>query len=317
MRAGTYALSLLSIPLNVHVITALAEEPKALIDLRRAVGSPPQTTMRGHMRELTRLGVLERQSKNDFPGNVDYELGAAGRDLIEVVDVLRGWLANSPDGPLQPGSVAARSAMKALTEGWSSTIVRALAAKPLSLTELNHLITSLNYPSLERRLGAMRLTGLIEPCPSGGRSTPYVATKWLRGAVAPLAAASRWERKHVPQEAPSIGRLDIEAAFLLSVPVLRLSSEQDGVCRLAVDVRSGSEHRLAGVLARVKEGRVIACTSRLQGEADAWASGSAGAWLRAAIEGEADDLEVGGEAGLAAAMIDAFHGGLFGAWQRY
>jgi len=317
VRTGTHALSLLSVPLNVHVVTALTDQQLALIDLRRAVGSPPETTMRGHMRELTRLDVLERRRQSEFPGNVDYDLGAAGRDLIGVLEVLQGWLANAPDGPLQPGSVAARSAMKALIEGWSSTIVRALAAKPLSLTELNQLISSLNYPSLERRLGAMRLTGLIEPCPSGGRGTPYTATRWLRGAIAPLAAATRWERKHMPQEAAPVGRLDIEAALLLSVPVLRASPELGGVCRLAVEVRSGSEHRLAGVLAQVKEGRVTACTSRLQGEVDAWVSGSASAWLRAVIEGEPDQLETGGESMLAGGMVDSLHAGLFGAWQRY
>jgi DNA-binding HxlR family transcriptional regulator len=316
VRAGTHALTLLSVPLNVHVLTALAEEPKSLIDLRRAVGSPPQTTMRGHMRELTRLGVLERRRHADFPGTVDFELGPAGRDLIGVVHVLQSWLSSAPYGPLQPGSVAARSAIKALAEGWSSSIVRALAAQPLSLTELNQLISSLNYPSLERRLSALRLTGQIEPCPNGGRSTPYVATDWLRRAIAPLAAAARWERKHAPEESAPIGRLDIESAFLLSVPMLRISPELSGACRLAVYSGGGGEHRLAGVVARIKEGRVVSCTSRLEGDADAWATGSAAAWLRAVMERAADHLEVGGDTALAAELISGLPGALFSVRER-
>ena len=67
-------MSLLSLPLHVHVLRALEEEPLALIDLRRAVGSPPQTTMRGHLRSLTEAGILERRRESDFPGSVDYEL---------------------------------------------------------------------------------------------------------------------------------------------------------------------------------------------------------------------------------------------------
>ncbi len=317
MRAGTHALTLLSVPLNVHMLTALAEEPLSLTDLRRAVGSPPQTTMRGHMRELTRLGILERHRDSDFPGTVDVELGPPGRDLLVVMEVMQTWLTYAPDGPLQPGSVAARSAIKALTEGWSSSIVRALAAKPLSLTDLNRLISSLNYPSLERRLGALRLTGQIEPCRSAGRSTPYVATEWLRRAIAPLGASARWERKHAPEESAAIGRLDIESAFLLCVPMLQLPPELSGICRLSVDVRGGGEHRLAGVLARVVDGRVVACTSRLEGNADGWASGSAPAWFRAVIERAPSNLEVGGDVDLVEAIVNGLRGALMGARQTH
>ncbi len=40
-------------------------------------------------------------------------------------------------------------------------MLRALAAGSLSLTELDRLIGALSYPSLERRLVAMRLAGLV------------------------------------------------------------------------------------------------------------------------------------------------------------
>lgn len=303
-------------PLNVHVLTALADEPKSLVELRRAAGSPPQTTMRGRLRELTELGVVERIQRNGFPGNLDYELGPAGRELQPVARILDAWLAQAPEGPLEPGGPAAKSAIKALVEGWSTTIIRALAARPLSLTELDRLITSLSYPSLERRLGAMRLAGQIEACPGCGRGTPYAVTDWLRMGIAPLAAAARWERKHMPAEATPISRLDIEAAFLMTVPILIIPSHLSGICRLAVEVQSGAEHRLAGVMADTRDGRVISCASRLQGHADASVTGSAAAWLRAAIEGDTDHLEVGGDAQLAATMIDGLHGALFQAMQR-
>jgi DNA-binding HxlR family transcriptional regulator len=316
VRAGAHALSLLASPLNVHVLQALAEGPSSLIDLRRAIGSPPQTTMRGHMRTLAQLGVLERRRHTEFPGSVDYELGSAGRDLIAVNEVVRAWLSRSPDGPVQPGSVAAKSAIKALTEGWSSMIVRALAAKPLSLTELNRLISDLNYPSLERRLGAMRLARQIEPRPNGSRSTPYVATEWLRRAIVPLAAGARWERKHAPAESAPIGRLDIESAFLLGIPMLRIPPELSGTCRLAVDIRGAEEHRFAGVATAVEEGRVVSCISRLQGNADAWATGTAAAWMRAVFQREPDNLEIGGDADLANALIDGLHGALLGMGER-
>ena len=224
-RAATRTLKLLSTPINVEVLETLAEGPRPLTTLRREAGSPPQTTMRGHLRKLTETGVVKRRRQNEFPGSLDFELTSAGEELWGVATVLRGWLANGPEGSLKLGSSAAKSAIRALVEGWSSSMVRALAARPLSLTELNDLINGLSYPSLERRLGAMRVAGLIERMSGPGRGTPYTVTEWMRSAVAPLGAARRWERLFVPERTPPIKRLDAEAGFLLSVPLIGLPSE--------------------------------------------------------------------------------------------
>lgn len=303
MRAGAFALCLLSVPLNVHVLEALEEEPKSLIDLRQAVGSPPQTTMRGHLRTLTELGVVERRHDREFPGRVDYELAGPGRRLLEVARVVQSWLDRAPDGPIELGTPAGKSTIKSLAEGWSSGVVRALAAKPLALTELSLVITGLSYPSLERRLGAMRMAGLIERCPGNGRGTPYAVTAFLRAAMTPLAAAARWERTLLPSEAAPLGRIDVEAAFLLVLPRLRLPEELSGTCRLVVELRGNGERRFAGVLVGVEEGKLVSCQTRLEGEATAWTVGTSPAWLCAGLEGDIEELEVGGDCDLAYALL--------------
>jgi DNA-binding HxlR family transcriptional regulator len=317
VRAGTHALNLLSVPLNVHVLKALEEQPRSLIDLRRAVGSPPQTTMRSHLRALAGSGILERRRQTEFPGSVDYELARPGRDLLLVSEVLQTWLADSPQGPLTLGSVAAKSSIKAMIEGWSSAIIRALAARPLSLTDLNRLISGLNYPSLERRLAAMRLAGQIEARPGKTRATPYAVSPWLRHAIAPLAAAARWERQYLPDDTAPIARIDIESAFLLAVPLVSLPAESSGACRLAVEVRSaGREPTLAGVLVGIEEGRVVSCVSKLEGRADSWIAGSISAWIRAIIDHEIEGLEVGGEHDLSWRLLEGLHAALFRVKQR-
>jgi DNA-binding HxlR family transcriptional regulator len=311
VRAGAHALSLLSVPLNAHVLQALADEPRSLIELRRVAGSP-QTTMRGHLRTLTELHVVERHRRTDFPGSVDYVLGRPGRDLLEVAAVLQTWLKGSPGNPLSIGSIAAKGAIKSLVDGWSSTVIRAIAARPLALTELNRLIVGLNYPSLERRLGAMRLAGQIESSPGRTRGTPYVPTAWLRHAIAPLTAAADWERRHLPSNlAAPIGRLDIEAGFLLAIPLLSLETNMSGVCRLAVELPKNGDQDVAGALIGVDEGRIASCVSRLGGDATAWASGFAPAWLQAVIHRERDSLEIGGDCSLAAAVVDGLQKTLF------
>lgn len=312
LRAGAHALSMLSVPLNVYVLQALSKGPLPLIELRRVVGLPPQTTMRGHLRALVEAGILERHRHGGFPGPVDYELAKAGEDLLRVARTLEAWLLDAPDGPIQLGSVAAKSSTKALAEGWSSGIVRALAAKPLALTEISRLITGLSYPSLERRLGAMRMAGLIEPCPGGGRGTPYAVTGWLRRAIAPLAAGARWERKNLPDETAPVRRIDIEAAFLLTLPLVSLAEDHSGICRLAVDTSNGSQPRQAGVIVEVERGKITSCVTRLDAQADASALGSVSAWIAAVLEQDGGHLEFSGRRQLAKALGEGLHRALVG-----
>jgi DNA-binding HxlR family transcriptional regulator len=275
------------------------------MDLRQVAGSPPQTTLRGHLQALTEMGVLERTRRNRFPGSVDFELRKPGSELVAVGDILGQWLAGSPQEPLQPGTSAAKGSIKALVDGWRSGIVRALAARPFSLTELSSIINGLSYPALERRLGAMKLSGQIERCPGNGRRTPYRPTKWLRQGVAPLAAAARWERKNLPDMTPAIAKIDVEAAFLMTVPMVELPNGSSGVCRLVVESSGGDgDSRLAGVTATIEGGRVASCLSRLDGSADVWAIGSAVAWLRAVAGQRLEQLEIGGEEALVNDLLD-------------
>jgi DNA-binding HxlR family transcriptional regulator len=312
-RAGTRALSLLAIPINVHILEALAKQPKSLMDLRRETGSPPQATMRGYLRTLDKTGVVTRRRRDVFPGSLDLELTASGRELLKVTEAMRVWLSAAPEGPLQLGSAAAKSAIKALVEGWATNMLRAIAGRPLSLTELDSLIPGLSYPSLERRLAAMRLAGQVQKMPGRGRGTPYTVTGWLRRAVAPLSAAARWERQHLGERAAPIVYRDVEAAFLLAVPMLRLPTEVTGSCRMAVQLRNGDGHGVGGVMVTVEEGRIAQCIARLEGHPDTWANGSATAWLAAVIEGDTRGLEIGGDTRLATELIGGLHGVLFGA----
>jgi DNA-binding HxlR family transcriptional regulator len=309
-RAGGFVLSLLAAPLNVSALQALTAAPKSLTDLRRAAGSPPQTTMRKHLRALTQIGVLSRQPPNDSSSVLNYELSGPGQALLRVANVLEHWLEAAPEGPITLGSAAAKSAITALVEGWSSTLMRALVAQPLTLTELDALIAGLSYPSLERRLSAMRMIGLVEARPGRGRGTPYVVSDWLRRAVAPLVTAACWERRHVAAETAPIGRIDIETAFLLSLPQLNLPPNLSGLCRLAVDNPLDGERRLVGVMVGVEEGAVAYCRTRPEGDANAWASGPITAWLGAVSEGPPDQLEVGGDLLLVRAVLDGLRANL-------
>lgn len=316
VRAGGTVLSLIAGPLSVPILRAHLDGPLRLPDLRERIGGAAQTTLRGQVGNLRGIGALERKVLGGMPYTVENRLTDTGRGVLAVAEMVEAWLTRAPQGPIALGSESAKGAIKALIGGWGSTMLRALAARPLSLTELDSVITDLSYPSLERRLSAMRAARQVEAQPNGGRGAkPFAVTDWTRQAVAPLIAAGRCECVHMPGSAEPLGRIDIEAAFLLAVPLVDLHLRRDGSCLLAVDTGTAkgeeSRSRIAGVHVEVEQGAVVSCVSRLEQDPGTWTLGTVESWVETILEGKSDRLRIGGEnPALAKAVIADLHSAL-------
>jgi DNA-binding HxlR family transcriptional regulator len=313
-RAGATAISLFSVPLNGLILRALAGGPMRLSDLRREVGGPAQTTLRGNLANLIEIGVLDKRGRDGKTSVLENGLTPLGKDLLLVGDALEAWLQRAPGGPIAFESAAAKAAIKALVGGWTSTIVRALAARPLTLTELDRLIDSFTYPALERRLGAMRLAEQVELFPNGDRKRrPYTVSRWLREAIGPLTVAARCERRHAAFGAAPIARIDFEAAFLLAAPLLRLAEDTSGHCQFSVEAGGGGSAvaRASGAKLEVERGEVVSCVAQIDAQPRSWAAGSPAAWLDAVIERDAGLLDFGGDAALGWEIVHGLHDVLF------
>ena len=236
------------------------------------------------------------------------KLTPMGRELLAVAGLLEAWLREAPDGPISIENGAAKGAVKALADAWASTMMRALAAGPLSLTELDKVIADHSYPALERRLAGMRMVGLAAAQPSRGTMTPYAVTDWGRRAIVPLAAASHCERVHMGHEGDSVAGIDIEAAFLLAMPLVCLPAGTAGSCQLEAEPGDGPGPR-AGVRVTIADGRVVSCVSQLEPSPGAYAVGSAIDWFLAIREGECERLRSDGGP-LAEILIKGLHAAL-------
>jgi DNA-binding HxlR family transcriptional regulator len=317
VRAGGTVLSLIAAPLSIPILRAHLEGPLRLPDLRERIGGAAQTTLRGQVGNLRGIGALERHVRSGMPYTVENELTPLGLDVLSVAEIVEAWLARAPQGSIPLGSEPAKGAIRALIGGWGSTMLRALAARPLSLTELSSVIKDHSYPALERRLSAMRAARQLELKPSGDRGAkPYGVTEWTRQAVAPIAAAGRCECKYLAQSTDPLTRIDIEAIFLLSVPLVDLDVTRSGACLLAVDTGSrGSGQpadRLAGVHVEVEGGAITTCSSRLEEDPRTWVLGSTSAWVDAILEGKTERLRIGGDrVKLAEELIKRLHTSLF------
>jgi DNA-binding HxlR family transcriptional regulator len=316
IRPGSQVLSLFQNPLNTRILRAHVEGPKRLGELRESVGRSAQTTVRAAVAHLRKIGALSRRPVGDSPSAVATALSPAGEEMLFVADEVEAWLARCPAGPLTPDSEEAKEAVKALGGGWSSTLMHVLASRPFTLAELDGLIPGVSYPSLERRVSWMRTSRQIEPVEKDGRGTPYVVTDWLRHAIAPLCAAGRCERRHLGEESGPITAIEVEAAFLLALPLAPLRRSARGSCMLAVqtDPREpgDDEPKLAGVTVEVEHGEVLSCAPDLYAEPTTWAVGAAETWLDLAIDGRIEDLRIGGvNPQLALDLVTGMHFALF------
>lgn len=306
-RPGGRALSVLSVPLNLQVLQALSERPMRLAELRKVTGLPAQTTLRGHLASLAELGVLTKRPTERMPYAVENALTAMGEEMAFVAERLEVWLRDAPDGPIALESAAAKGAVKALAEAWSSSMMSALAVRPMSLTELDSAIPELSYPALERRLSSMRIAGLIAAQPSDGAGTPYAVTDWARRGVAPLVAASRCERVHMGPEGRPLARGDVEATFLLAAPLIHLPEAVAGSCQLEVEPSRGLVLRPIGIRMTLDQGRVVASARGQAADAFAKVSGSVADWLAAVRSGEPGRLRFEGSAGFGEEVALGLH----------
>jgi DNA-binding HxlR family transcriptional regulator len=306
-RPGERPLSVLATPFNLMILRGLAQRPMRLAELRQSTGLPAQTTLRGHLASLAEIGLLDKRPTRQMPYAVENELTPMGRDLLLVADELEAWLAQAPQGPISLEWGGAKGIIKAFVDGWGSTMTRALAARPMSLTELDRLIPDLSYPALERRLASMRMAGLVEACPSDTAGTPYALTDWARRGVAPLAAAGHCERVHLRHRAAPVRQTDIEAAFMLATPLVGLPESTVGSCRLEVEAADDPAREPAGVTVTVEAGRVVACDASLAAEPLTYAAGSSRSWFSAVKEDTPTLLRFGGSRRLAEALVAGLH----------
>jgi DNA-binding HxlR family transcriptional regulator len=312
-RAGGQVLSLFVAPLNPLIVKALADGSLRLGELQARVGCAAQTTLRGHLGELIDLGVVAKTERRSMPYAVSYELTAAGREMGSVVGVLEAWLAKGPGSDVRLETEQAKAGVKSLAGGWGTATLRALAEQPRSLTELDNMIADVSYPTLERRLQTMRLTGLIEPLPNGsGKGTLYIPTDWARHAVAPLTAAGRWERTHLPDRTAPVTWVEVEAAFLLALPLVKLPKNAQGECTLAVYTKEDERH-ITGVRIAVEKGAIVSADTDLTPRSPAFALGSAEDWLDTVISRDLDRLRMDGDKQLVKLLVGGLHDALFGA----
>jgi hypothetical protein len=312
-RAGALTLLYLAIPMRRRVLLAMLAEAATGAEVIDEADLPdPADPV--PLEIITDPYLVEPVDPDVDPAAIDENTmlrpSRAGRDLLFVSEVLERWLHECPAGPLELGPDAA-SALSALLNGWASSVVHALAAKPSTIAEITEEIGVLGREAIEERVEEMLGAGLVVALRDEGDGERFGATEWLRRAIAPLAAAARQELRHPLEDTAPIAALDVQAAFLLTLPLLELAEELSGTCSLTAELEAGVAGSPTGVTALVERGRLLSCEVRLDGDADAWASAPASAWLDMVIDLDTALVSAGGDNRLADGLLRELHRALF------
>jgi DNA-binding HxlR family transcriptional regulator len=264
------------------------------------------------MRDLEELSLISRTRRGDVPPTAECRLAAAGARLLPVAHHLDGWLADAPQGPLKLGKAHATATVKALAVAWGSTLLRWLAERPRSLTDLEQLVHIFGYRKLERILRDLVKAGLVERVIVGGRSNPYGVTHWARRAAALLAAAMRWERHEIAKRSAPVSSIEAEGVLLLGLPLIELPVDARGTCALLVDADAPRQESLGGAVVRLSNGSPVSCKAAteigheaLQLEADCWVRGPTLAWLSTQTKAPGAFFRMGGDIDLAEKTLAA------------
>jgi hypothetical protein len=315
-RAGALTLLYLAIPMERRTLLAMLAEAATGANVIDETDVPdPDDPL--PLEIIADPYLVEPADPDVDPDAIDENTmlrpSQAGRELLFVSSILERWLRSCPDGPLELGPDAA-PALSALLNSWSSTVIHTLAASPLTAEETTETIAILDQDTIEERIQELLDAGLIDALETEEEDDDderFGVTEWLRTAIAPLAAAARQELRHPLEDTAPISALDVQAAFLLTLPLIDLPPQLSGTCSLAVDLEDGVAESPTGVTVQIDNGRLVACDVGLEESVDGWASAPASAWLDTVIDKDTSQVRSGGNQMLAGALLHGLHERLF------
>lgn len=78
--------------LEILIPLCCTTEPVRYKQFRRTIKGISSKTLASRLKELEKLGVLQRQAYNEIPPRVEYRLTAKGQELVESVLNLLEWM---------------------------------------------------------------------------------------------------------------------------------------------------------------------------------------------------------------------------------
>ncbi|MGN6276455.1 MAG: winged helix-turn-helix transcriptional regulator [Solirubrobacterales bacterium] len=301
-------LRLLSAGATGEILMALGEGPLRTKNLtERVPGYAPRTIYR-YAGKLAELEVVEREEEPGVPSKVVHTLtDPCGSELYEVMSrYADAAMTRLPDGRIDAHSWAS---LGLLADLWESGMVDELACNPRSPTELAQGRHGLSYHQVNRRAGLFKVSGFLTEWAGPGRRRCYGLTEKTRQAMGLITGIARWRHHHVVDEdEEGMTGEEMTTALKTSLPLVRLPQHTRKCLKVEVlreDISSEAEDE--AIWAEVEEdGAVYSCADP-SSNVDAWGRGKIAAWIPAILEGDSQQVLVGGEERLIGDCLERLH----------
>lgn len=301
-------LRLLSAGATGAILMALGEGPLRTKTLTQQVpGYAPRTIYR-YANKLAELDVVEREEEPGVPSKVTHSLSdPCGTELYELVNRFAdASLTRLPDGRID---AQAWASLGLLGDLWEAGMVEALACAARSPVELAQGEHGLSYHQVNRRAGLFKAAGLLSESEGKGRRRCYGLTEKTRRKMGLLVGIARWRHHHVvAEDEEGMSAAEMATVLRTALPLVELPDHKGECLRLSVLEEEGApgtegEEIWAEVEA---DGSVHSCAEP-PAEPDAWGRGRVAAWIAALMDGEANDILIGGEESLFSAALDGLY----------
>jgi DNA-binding HxlR family transcriptional regulator len=288
-------LKLLGNGANGPILMALG--PRALRTKRLTEKVPtyaPRTIYR-HARQLSNLGLVDREEVAGVPSTVIHSLSPAGRDLYRLVASYAKASLSWVTGPGSGDGIWTVCGL--LGEMWTHDWIEELSHGGRSATELSETTVAMTFHQVSRRTHQLLSWSLLYESTVRGQRKRYQLSDQSRHAMALMAGLGRWRQQHVEggEDGGNLTVGEMTTVLRASLPLLQLPEHHGGSIKLGIAGTTGLDGQRGSAVLNVhaSAGGSLRCVKEKALE-DAWAMGTVDTWFAVLIDGDRGRMRVGG-----------------------
>ncbi|HEX5594061.1 MAG TPA: winged helix-turn-helix transcriptional regulator [Solirubrobacterales bacterium] len=298
---------------NGPILTALGPRSLRTKKLTEKVPTYAPRTVYRHARKLAELGLVDREEVAGVPSTVIHSLSPAGRDLYRL---LGSYAKASLPWVSGPGSGDGLwTVCGLLGEMWTNRWIEELGQGGRSATDLAEFTSQMTFHQVSRRTQQLLSWNLLYESAGRGQRRRYQLSDQTRHAMALVAGIGRWRQQHVAGEEDGGLNVDEMSTVLrASLPLLQLPEHQERNVKLGIVGLTGldGQRGSATLTAHVSAGGAVRCVKERPSE-DAWAIGTVDTWFAATLDGEREQMRVGGDLDFVDDCLKRLHEALWAA----
>jgi DNA-binding HxlR family transcriptional regulator len=158
---ASLAVDLLRVDLNRSLLAALARGRMTQSELKARLVLASGSGLHRHLRQLRRLGLVEKRGLAATPRRVEHGLTGAGEALAGVAEAVEAWLRRHPERPEELTGGPGWRAFLAFNEAWRSALLGRVAGSPRGGRELLAGVPISGEEKLHRDLRLLTGVGLL------------------------------------------------------------------------------------------------------------------------------------------------------------